>query len=243
MMKAFLLVVFFCQTSYLLAQQNTVPDPTNMDSNLRQAKYLYDAARGYDAAVFNGTYSYPYLSTIEGNPYFRTQGWKRGNVVYDNVLYENIPMRYDQVSDQLIVTPDEGRALNIALFSPRVKEFSYGGTKFVRIDKNTHPGIHLEEGYYVLLGAGKVMAYERARKYIEEKVESSGISRKFFEKTRYFVVRDGDVRVIKNKADLLSALKERKTEIQQLLERNELNVKSNPEESIIAAVSLYNQAN
>jgi hypothetical protein len=141
-----------------------------------------------------------------------------------------------------VITPSETGGLYIALFSPRVQEFSFAGLKFVRFHKVKHGEVP-EEGFYQQLAGGKATALVRTKKTIDERVESSGIYRKFVQQTRYYILKEGKFYAIKNKSDLLNALRERKNEVQQLLDKEELNYRKNPELTITAATEFYNKAN
>jgi hypothetical protein len=232
-------LAIFCNSYSLMSQQ--ISSEVLADSAMLQVKRLYNSSRGNDAAIYNGINYYFYPGNIEGSPYLRAPAWQRGRVIYENILYEDILMRYDQVRDQLLVTPDETRPYQIGLFSPRVKEFSYAGMKFVWMDPETASSLHLKEGFYLVLGEGKAAGYARVRKQIDEKVELTGVYRKFLETTQYYIIRDGDTKLIKNKGHLLDALKEKRNEIQRLLGKGNANFKQNTEGSIIAALKLFNQ--
>jgi hypothetical protein len=224
----------------LQAQLNFVD--SSLISRVHDTRIMYDKERGNQLAVFNGLQHYPYSATIEGIAYYPTDEWKKGYVVFSDILYEDIFMKYDVVADQLIVTPNYDGGLFIALYSPRVKEFSFGGRKFVRLTKEMTDGA-LTEGFYQELSKGKVTAYQRTQKFIEEKVDITGISRWFEEKTRYFMLREGKYKMIRNKNDLTNLLKEHRREVSQAMSRLNLNYRKNVQQNIIAATEAYNQSN
>jgi hypothetical protein len=224
----------------LQAQLNFVD--SSLISKVHDTRVMYDKERGNQLAVFNGLQHYPYSATIEGIAYYPTDEWKKGYVVFSDILYEDIFMKYDVVADQLIVTPNYDGGLFIALYSPRVKEFSFGGRKFVRLTKKMTDGA-LTEGFYQELSKGKVIAYQRTQKFIEEKVDVTGISRWFEEKTRYFMLREGKYKMIRNKNDLTNLLKEHRREVSQAISRLNLNYRKNVQQNIIAATEAYNQSN
>lgn len=203
---------------------------------------LYNASRAHDLAIYNGVQFYPYPASIEGISFLETSDWQRGSIIHEDISYNNILMKYDLVKDQVIVTPEETGGLFIALYSPRVKEFSFSGMNFVRLTKENN-GSSLDEGFYQVLAKGKATAFMRKTKFIEEKVETSGVYRKFIQQTRYYILVDGKYKTIKNKKDLLNALQAHRNEIQQELSRNKLNFKRNTERAIATAVEFYNQAN
>jgi hypothetical protein len=239
MKKLIAFIVFFLVIYGLRAQQFT---DSTMASRMVVTRQMYDKQWGSQSAIYNGIQHYPYSSSIEGIAYFQTADWRKGTVVFEDVPYDNIFIKYDVVADQVIITPDNNGGLFIGLFGPRVKEFSFSGMKFVRFTK-TNFGAGLPEGFYQELATGKVKAYAKTMKFIEEKVDISGISRKFFQKVRYYIFKEGKYHVIKNKKGLLSVLKEHKKEVQQYLGKLNVKYKFNPEQNITAAVNIYNQSN
>ena len=151
-------------------------------------------------------------------------------------------MKYDLVTDQLIVTPNYDGGLFMALFSPRVKEFTFGGNRFVRLTRELTDG-DLSDGFYQVLTSGKVTAIARTQKFIEEKVDITGISRWFEMKTRYYMLKDGKYKMIRSKNDLTGLLKEHRREVNQALSNLKLKYRKNAQQNIIAATDAYNQSN
>jgi len=211
-------------------------------TKLHETRKAYDKERGNQLAIYNGIQHYPYSPSIEGIAYFQADEWKKGSVVFSDISYEDIFMKYDLVTDQLIVTPNYDGGLFMALFSPRVKEFSFGGNRFVRLTRESTNG-ELADGFYQVLSSGKVTAIARTQKIIEEKVDITGISRWFEMKTRYYILKDGKYKPIRNKNDLTNSLKEHRREVNQALSNLKLKFRKNAEQNIIAATDAYNQSN
>jgi len=211
-------------------------------TKLHDTRKAYDKERGNQLAIYNGIQHYPYSPSIEGIAYFQADEWKKGSVVFSDISYEDIFMKYDLVTDQLIVTPNYDGGLFMALFSPRVKEFSFGGNRFVRLTRESTNG-ELADGFYQVLSSGKVTAIARTQKVIEEKVDITGISRWFEMKTRYYMLKDGKYKPIRNKNDLTNLLKEHRREVNQALSNLKLKFRKNAEQNIIAATDAYNQSN
>jgi hypothetical protein len=233
---AFLLLT----TCGVQAQENF--DDSSLVSKLHDTRRAYDRERGNQLAVFNGIQHYPYAPTIEGIAYFQADEWKRGSVVFSDILYEDIFMKYDLVTDQLIVTPNYDGGLFMSLFSPRVKEFTFDGNRFVRLTRESTNG-ELSDGFYQVLSTGKVTAVAKTQKFIEEKVDITGISRWFEIKTRYYMLKDGKYKIIRSKNDLTNLLKEHRKEVNQALSNLKLRYRKNAQQNIVAATNAYNQSN
>jgi hypothetical protein len=209
---------------------------------VHDTRRTYDKERGNQLAIYNGVQHYPYSPSIDGIAYFQADEWKKGSVIFSDILYEEIFMKYDLVTDQLIVTPNYDGGLFMALYSPRVKEFTFGGNRFVRLTRESTDG-ELSDGFYQVLSSGKVTAIARTQKYIEEKVDITGISRWFEMKTRYYMLKDGKYKLIRSKNDLTGLLKEHRREVNQALSNLKLKYRKNVQQNIVAATDAYNQSN
>ena len=207
---------------------------------LNNIRNFYSSERGSESAIYNGKLHYPYASNIEGVAYFNSEAWQKGSVIYDNTLYENILMKYDLVQDQLIIIAYEKTGLPIALFSPRIKEFSLPAFRFVYLDEKKNGSI-LPPGFYQLLLEGRITVFSRNIKVVSEKIEGLQLFRRFEEKNAFYILKDGQYYLIKTKKDLLTTLEEHKKEINSHLKKMKLNFRNDPMRSLISAAELYNR--
>lgn len=199
---------------------------------------IYNAQRENELPIYNGTFHYPYPSSIEGIAYFDSNDWQRGTVVYDGILYTDILMKYNMVADQLVVTNSETGSAFISLFNPRVKEFAFSGFKFILMDTvNTS----LPGGFYQVLAEGKVTLLAKKTKTIWEQIVDNAIYRKFDPHTKYYILKDGEYHYVKNKNTLLALLKEKRSAVQGFLSQKSLNYRRETEKTIVSAVEFYNQ--
>jgi hypothetical protein len=238
MRKIIPVFIFFFASAIVYGQQ-TYADTSAMAVSTAPAKFIYDAERGDESGIYNGILYYSYSSRIEGIPFFKSTEWQKGTVLFDNVFYKDIFMRYELVNDQLLVVRDTSSGVIIALFSPRVKKFSFSGMEFIRLVKtDVHPAP--ENGFYRIMVKGKITALERSVKTIEEKIDVNVIERKFLEKVRYYMFKDGTYSSVSTKNHLLNACKDHKKEVQQFLSRNKLKYRRDPEKTIVAVADFYN---
>ncbi|MEO8404482.1 MAG: hypothetical protein ABI480_07810 [Chitinophagaceae bacterium] len=183
---------------------------------------------------------YFYSSLIEGNAFYKINTWEKGTILFDDVVYNDIWMKYETVADQLIVTADTSTGIFISLFRQRVKEFSYAGMQFIRLEKQTDRNVP-EIGYYQILAKGKLTAYERNVKTLKEIIDGTTLIRRFEEKIKYHVEKDGKFYSIDNKNDLLSLCKDHKKEVQQFISANKIKFHKNLEPAIATVTAFYNR--
>jgi hypothetical protein len=234
---AFLFLFAVCG---LQAQQYAIDSAITSDDT-GYAKHLYFAKRAEELAIFNGVYHHGYPPSIEGHAYFQSPEWQKGYVIYDNILYENMAMKYDLLKDQLIVTPKEQSGMLITLFSPRVEQFSFSTFTFIRIDK-TDQNSYLSPGFYQQLVRGKLTALAKRTKIINEKIEGTALLQKFEETVKYYLLKGGIFYPVKHKKDILTIVKDRRKEVQRFLLKNKLNYRKDREKTLVAVVEFYNQS-
>jgi hypothetical protein len=236
-----LTALFFCSviTGGLYAQTGDI-DSTSLRATA-YTRHLYETRRNIELPLYNGLRHQLYPSSIEGNPYFLSKDWYKGTVVYDNVLYHDITMRFDQVKEELVITNDESSGIFVSLFSPRVKEFTFAGSRFVRLIHDSLGKSSLRTGIYQELVTGKLTALVRTIKEIDEKIEGTTLFRIIDEENRYYVLVDGVYHPIRNQGDLMDMVKERRKEVQQYLSKSQLKFRREPKETIIAVIQFYNQ--
>jgi hypothetical protein len=205
------------------------------------SKYVtsfYNKTRHDYNPLYNGTVHYTYFID-EGSPYFSGENWFRGSVTYEGNMYDSVLMKYDLVKDQLIVKAQENGRMELELFTPRVKEFSYAGLTFIYIPRNA--GLSLKEGFYQQLSNGKVMALCRTENTIEEVIVRDHIERKISQRKRYYIIENDRSYIINRQQDLVDALKKHRQQIIEHIRGKKLKFKKNKQLIITAAADLYNK--
>src|SRR4029078_599628 len=130
--------------------------------------------------------------SIKGTPYFGPEGWQQGTVLYDGILYRNVPVKYDMVKDLLLVGHPNGYTV-LSLFSPRVDSFSFAGHRFHYMKDRKD----LPPGFYELMKEGKVSCLVKRAEKIDENVLSPDRGEQFVSADEYFVMKDGNYYRIK----------------------------------------------
>lgn len=239
-MRKFPLLTACVAMSVLVHAQQSIADTSLIARAVDYNKTRYDSQRAEESAIYNGIQFYPYLHSIEGIPFFDSPDWQTGTIVYDGTVYRNMFMKYDLVKDQVIITADRAGGLFISLFSPRVSEFSFKNYKFTRLGMPSDSS-NLHEGFYRILATGKLSVFAKKTKWIYEQIIEQNIYRRFDEKTKYYILKDGEYKPIRNSSDLFSMLKEHKKEVQQYLSSKGLKYKKDPGQTIIESIEFYNQ--
>jgi hypothetical protein len=231
-MRKFSILLFSfisCQNSF--AQTN----PT-----LLPALFSNRSVKEGNSFLFNGREHIPYSGTIEGSPYYLSNDWQQGMLVFQETGYSNVFLKYDLIKDELIVRHHNG-FLGVVLFTPRVQAFMMGDKVFENLQfENSVPMI---SGFYEMIAKGKLSLYVKRSKLLKETIIATTLEKKFIDTDLYYIVKDGVFYPIRKKNELMELMKEKKEVVNTHLKNEDIKFKSNPELTISSAVNFYNSLN
>ena len=206
-------------------------------STLRESFFNAVSVSTNNMALFNGKQHMGYPPNFIGIPYFKTTEWLPGSVVYSGVFYDDLQLKYDLVSNQLVVKYPNGYTA-VSLFTPRVEQFTIGEYKFFQVfnDKALLP-----PGVYQEMQKGRMKLYANRSKIIEEMVTGSGVERKFLDKNGFYVVLDGVAYQIRKQKTIMDLLGDKKSAVKAHLKSLGIKFRGNQEAAINEIVKFYNQ--
>lgn len=191
------------------------------------------------AEIYNGKMHVIYPSAVFGFAYFLSEDWQPGSIMYHEIYYPSVWLKYDLVKKEVVIQHSNGLT-PIILFSPRVEYFTLAGNEFVNV-KEEEDTLNLPPGMYQKIGTGIMRLYINRFKFLEEQVTQSGIERKFYEKDKFYIVKDGVSSNIRNKKDIWNLIKDKKSTIRNDLKRKKLKFKKQPDATLIEIVNYYNE--
>src|SRR5689334_814266 len=101
-----LTTLFITAISFTTYAQNKLTDSSSAYAVNKNINW-YTLQRGNNLKLYNGI-EYVFLyRTVKGFPFFLTDTFEKNNIVYDGTLYQEIPLSYDIVGNQVVtLTPD-----------------------------------------------------------------------------------------------------------------------------------------
>ena len=229
--------LFIALISLEWAQAQIAFPDTTFNDNYTAVRRQYDLSMNQQAALYNGIQHVGYGRFIIGTAYFLTQEWLTGSILYDGMMYKNIPIHYDLVAGDVIVQSPNG--FGISLFSPRVKYFSLGGHQFLNIND---PAVALSPGFYEVLLQGTMTILVKRHKRINEFITGLEQQREFVQEDVFYLMIDGRIHSIRNVDDILQFTGNRKKEMKRLLRKNHIRFKREMEPAIKLIAGTYNQS-
>ena len=215
------------------------PDTAFVLSAVNQAKKTYTQGLGAHAHLNNGVEHKRYRDEVELEAYLEPD-WVDGSILYDQELFENVPLMYDMIAQRLVTLYFFGQAID--LITDRVDWFTINKRKFVYLGRGKNDAA-MDPAFYELLENGNVKLYARRRKRTVEKIKENKIEYNVFSvKTHFFLFKGGQYISVNGKKALVAALNDKKEELKQFKRKNKIHFnKENKETAIKKYVAHYNE--
>jgi hypothetical protein len=215
--------------------QQALLDTSFLAASKKKLVTKYTESIQRQSRLYNGTDYIVYFTKYDEHPYFTSDDWVFGSVLYWGELYENVPLMYDLTIDELIT--EHARGNPIRLIAQKIESFKISEHTFVRLrpdDKNK-----IAEGFYDRLYDGMSKVYAKYHKNFRETLEEKEVIPHFDEITRYYVFKDGVLHNVRTKASVLQVFEDRKQELKAFLRKSRLNFKSSRDVAIARAAEFY----
>jgi hypothetical protein len=202
----------------------------------------YYNSLGEQSGIYHGPgyIGYPY-ELSNGHQFFESPKFAIGTIFYDGMLYQNIPMWYDLVKDQVVVQTLDSLSM-IGLHHERIDYFSLLGHYFIKISQDSSTS--LSTGFYDQIYKGKTEVLVRRFKGTLEDVSPDGIFTKILkQKNEIYLKKEGKFFSVQSSASVLKALGNNQKEILNHLKKNAIKFKRDPEKATVMMVSYYDQLN
>jgi len=229
--------------SFLLSCTQTVAQVNSADSIFYQSA-IYNALAFYQQAgtdqsrLFNGREYKPYrISFTGGHPFFLSDKFSAGAVIYEDGIYDHVQLLYDEVKEMVIAET----GVSIELITERIGEFTIAGHRFTRLPADS-AATKMAGGFYENLYNGKTGVYKKERKFLGEDLsDTDGIKGVVTTKTYYYLKKSGQYYLVKNKGQVYNVLRDRKNEIQQYIKSNSLDFKHDMDNTLAKIAAYYDQ--
>src|ERR1700748_1906480 len=148
---------------------------------------IYKKQLGDQSPFYNGSrYSPTGFIFRTGSPYFISDSFNLGAVVYDDILFDSVYLMYEDMRE-LLVSRNNNYLLQ--LVNQRVSSFVISGHPFIRLTADSmYPGIS-KTGYYEILYPGRSRLLKKTFKAIieEPSVYENTIIRQIEETEVYYI--------------------------------------------------------
>src|SRR5690348_4441937 len=95
-------VLFFLISIATTAIAQQQKDTANVSASIANMKLKYTQAMKGQVQLYDGGDYIEYVPLKEEHPYFLNDDWFMGSIVYNNGLFENVPLLYNIYTDKVI---------------------------------------------------------------------------------------------------------------------------------------------
>ena len=239
--QLFALLVFTLLVKNAAAQQ-PLPDSLSVqDIAIAEAVAVFHQAAGLQSQLYKGKLHISYSPAMQGSAYYLSNDVQAGTIEYDHIVFKNVPMWYDEVSDKVVVQ-HFNKISAFELTSERVDNFSIGDHQFIRIVRENDNAMNTPPtGFYEVLSSGNLTVLARRKKLVAEFIENMEVKKRIDNKESFYAKKSGLYYAVNNERSLYNVIKDKKTEVQQYLRKNKLKLRKTPDLALTRAAVLYNQ--
>ena len=198
----------------------------------------YTYSRDMNLLLYNGIeYARSYPGTT-GYPFFITDTFQRSSLLYDGVLYQNVPLAYDAVSQRVVIKNRD--SFLIELVPEKVNSFLFKNHVFVSLTPSLIKSDAMPPGLYEMYDYKVVTVFIHHQKEVQRAINAADLDH-FADFDAYFIKKGENYFSIKSSNDLLSVFGDRSNEMKSFLHQNKISFKKHPEEAVVKAASYYAQ--
>ena len=196
---------------------------------------IYYQSRNLELGLYNGiSYKeYAVHQNDEGQPYFKTDQWVEGDLFYNGVRYEKVPMLYDVVNDKVVID----HLGKLELISEKIKYFVIKNHRFVHL--SVPVGSAIRTGFFELLYDGHSKLYAKWQKKRIEVVAARELQVRYEDQNHIYILKDNNFNPVKTKSSVLRVLEDKKAMLQPFIKRSNLDFRSHRTESIKKIMAFY----
>jgi hypothetical protein len=217
------------------AQSDTLPSHLALNNAIQQ----YHSYLTPEPGLYKGSqyvvFPFPFK---EGHPYFDQDHMQTGSVLYNGILYKNVPLIYDLVRG-LLVTFDVSKTFKISFINQQVDSFTIQNHLFVHLKDSLNPALP-RHGFYEVLYNGRTTLLKKEKKSIREDLSFSTINRYVdANPTAYYLKKDSTWYTIYNRKGLFRAFRDKSQELKKFLRSNKIRFKDDKDNTLIKSAAWY----
>jgi hypothetical protein len=232
-------LLFYSLSSRVLNAQTSQRDSLVGDSASALALHQYHNYVSPATDLYRGPEYVDYAYQIkDGHPYF-LDSLIPGSILYNGVLYQQIPLLFDEVLD-LVVIKDPYEVWRIGLNREHVDSFTIGDHRFIRLGDSLNPSAP-RNGFYEQLYRGKVRLLKRESKTIQQQASflNQGFEKYTITGISYYLKKGEKYYAVNNQRSLLAAIRDKGKEAKKFMHSNHLRMRKDKQNTLVQVITWY----
>ncbi len=198
------IIISFCLLTGLFLDLSAQETSGSQEAQYTEIYRQTEALVGVNPLLRNGVYYEDFYFNAEGHPFFTDEGYLAGSVTYRGQSYEDVKLRYDIFSHQLLILHDDGKEIFENYLSVEfITEFTIAGARFKKLLAGDE-----QEGFYQLVaGDERLLCCYHWIKSRSEDHEGNYMKYVFGEqRARRYLLMEGELKRYRNNRSFLKAL-------------------------------------
>ena len=202
----------------------------------RMLEAIYRSNINAASPLYNGPEYYYDDQLLTAHAFLETPTFEKGSITMDGVVIGDVPLAYDILRDEL-VTLSYGSDFKVKVVREKINGFTLRNTRLTVVREKSIP-----EGYYEVLHDGKTQLLARHEKRIKELTNAGrDVVYQVNSFTTYYLRTPNGYETIRDRSGLISALQDKKAELNRFIDSNRLSFSKELEEALIQSVRYYDQ--
>lgn len=185
--------------------------------------------------IFRGAEYRLFPPTVGGIVYFQSDTLTHGDVIYYDRAYKNIPLLYNQLTDELVTLTLDGGSL-IRLYTPKVRWFRVHNSDFVYLLDSASAATGK---FWQILFDPETKIFKKEIKTIEIRVVDHKMARVVRRQTKYRTFLNNADHDVSDKEALIAALADQKPAIRAFMKKNRRHFRKSGFETMIRETINY----
>lgn len=217
-----------------------LPENSGEQMLVRNAAAVYFQALGEQSGIYRGAeYTGHSYRIKSGHQFFESADFSYGSVFYDGIFYNDIPLWYDIVKNQVIVRYADEFS-RIVLHNEKIDYFSLHNHHFIHIKPDELNSSVISSGFYDRVYNGRIQVFVERSKGALKEVSSEGTYLKILkQKNNFFLKKEGVYYPVESLGSVLKSLGSKQKEIQEFLKKSNTKFRKDPENTIVRIVRYY----
>lgn len=195
-------------TSFLALGQG-VQDTIFLKASIVSAENTYHAALNKQLNIYSGRGFKTYSQTSDEHPYFLSDDWAMGTIVYESDFYKEVPLLFDLTTEK-IISENPFNGAKMELVYNKIDRFEIEEHIFVKLLKDPSFASEMSEGFYEILYEGRLKLYVKRKKDFQKRIKDNKLLMEFDEKNKYFLFNGNNFVKVTGKKSIIKALGDNK---------------------------------
>jgi len=225
-------LIFFC------IAQNVHGQTASRDSTLKNdAVDAYNAVMANQLEFYNGAEYKLYPNAYKGSPYFEEKNHCTPSLIrYNGTWYKNVPVLYDLYNDLMVGAMHDSLYV---LRADKLTDLYLLNHHFINLTQASAG--KLTPGYYDILYNSKSQVLVKRARTVQNNVTQQGVEVIYENKDVIYIKKGNNYYEVSSKGSVLDVFNDRKKQLKQYLNDNNIRYGSDKEGSVVRLTRYYDQ--